>query len=104
MVVGLVAVIVVALLPRAWRASARRARDAALLAGVGGGSVSLVGRTVAGALLIVGVQWLVLTHPTVTGWARVAALGVPALVASWALVRALSGSTVHERRHRRGRR
>ncbi|GAA2977456.1 hypothetical protein [Actinokineospora diospyrosa] len=103
-VVGVVAVVAVALLVWGWRASARRAREAALRAEVVGGPVSLVGRTVVGALVIAGVQWLVLTHPAATGWARVAALGVPALFASWSLVRAVSGGGVHERRQRRGRR
>ncbi|WP_285500428.1 hypothetical protein, partial [Actinokineospora sp. NBRC 105648] len=77
-----------------WRASARRARAAADSARSGARLVSLAGRVVLTAAVIVGVQWLVLTRPSVSGWAVVAVLGLPALIVSYALTRALTVTTV----------
>ncbi|WP_285504436.1 hypothetical protein, partial [Actinokineospora sp. NBRC 105648] len=76
-----------------WRASARRAR-AAESARSGARLVSLAGRVVLTAAVILGVQWLVLTRPSVSGWAVVAVLGLPALIVSYALTRALTVTTV----------
>lgn len=92
-----------------WRTGARRARAAADAARSGARLVSLAGRVVFTAGVIVGVQWLVLTHPHVNGCAVLAALGLPALFASYALTRALTVttvdlSTVGGRRRRGGRR
>jgi hypothetical protein len=84
-----------------WRASARRARAAADAARSGARLLSLTGRVVFTAGVIVGVQWLVLTHPAVNGWAVVAALGLPGLLASYTLTRALTVTTV-DMPHRRG--
>jgi hypothetical protein len=53
---------------------------------------------------IVGVQWLVLTHPQVSGWAVLAALGLPTLLASYTLTRALTVTMVDLPRKRGGRR
>lgn len=77
-----------------WRASARRARAARDAARSGARLLSLTGRVVFTAGLIVAVQWLVLTHPQVSGWAVFAALGLPALFASYTLTRALTVTTV----------
>lgn len=96
---GLVAVLVVW---ACWRLSVRRARKAAKSARGGVRLLSLTGRVLVGAALIAGVQWLVLTHPGASGWARLATLLVPALFASWVLVRALTVTAVqdqHRRRH-----
>jgi len=87
-----------------WRASARRARAARDVARSGARLLSLTGRVVFTAGLIVAVQWLVLTHPQVSGWAVLAALGLPALCASHTLTRALTVTTVDVGRKRGGRR
>lgn len=84
-----------------WRAGARRARAAADAARAGARLLSLTGRVLFTAGLIVGVQWLVITHPTGNGWVLLAALGLPALFASYTLTRALTVTTV-DAPHRRG--
>ena len=95
---------VLVLLAWVWRAGARRARAAADAARTGARLMSLAGRVAFTAGVIVAVQWLVLTHPSVTGWAVVAALGTPALFASFTLTRALTVTTVDTHRRRGGRR
>lgn len=67
---------------------ARRARAAADIARVGISAVSLLGRVFTTALVIVGVQWLVITHPSNQTLLWVV-LGLPALLASYTLTRAL---------------
>lgn len=94
MLSGLVAVLVLWV---AWRLSIRRARKAAKAARGGVRLLSLTGRVVVGALLISGVQWLALTHPDTSGWVKLAALAVPAMFASWVLVRALTVAAVDDR-------
>jgi hypothetical protein len=76
-----------------WRASARRARAAADAARSGARLLSLGGRVLFTAGLIVGVQWLVISHPSATRWLLLAVLGLPALFASHALTRALTVTT-----------
>jgi len=87
-----------------WRAGARRARAAANAARSGARLLSLTGRVVVLAGVIVGVQWLVITHPAVTGRVVLAALGLPALFCSYTLVRALTVTTVDLPRKRGDRR
>jgi hypothetical protein len=87
-----------------WRAGARRARAAADAARVGARLVSLAGRVLFLAAVIVGIQWLVITHPAANRWVLLAALGLPALFASYALTRALTVTTWDAPRQRRGRR
>ena len=87
-----------------WRAGARRARAAADAARSGARLLSLTGRVLFTAGVIVGVQWLVITRPSVNGWAALAALGLPALFASYALTRALTVTAVDTGRRRGGRR
>lgn len=77
----------------AWRASARRARAAADAARSGARLLSLGGRVLFTAGLIVGVQWLVISHPSANRWLLLAVLGLPALCASHALTRALTVTT-----------
>jgi hypothetical protein len=84
-----------------WRAGARRAGAAADVARSGARVLSLAGRVVFTAALIVGVQWLVITRPAVNGWAVVAVLTLPALFAAHTLVRALTVTT-HDAPRRRG--
>jgi hypothetical protein len=84
-----------------WRASARRARRAADAARAGVRLLSLTGRVVVGAAVLSGVQWMALTYPGAPWEVRVAALGLPALVSSYTLVRALTVTTVDIRRETR---
>jgi hypothetical protein len=83
-----------------WRASDRRARAAAQAARSGARLISLTGRVVLNATLIVGVQWVVVTHHP-NGWLLLGTLGLPALPAAYALTRALTIST-HDMPRRRG--
>jgi hypothetical protein len=82
-----------------WRASARRAKAAADAARGGARLLSLAGRVLFTAGLIVGVQWVVILHPDNT-WLVLAVLGLPALFASHALTRALTVTTVDSPRRR----
>lgn len=86
------------------RAGVRRAQLAAEIARVGTSPVSLVGQVLVTALVIVGVQWLVITHTTdVT--LRWVVLGLPALVTAYTLTRALTVVEVTSAQRRgRGRR
>jgi hypothetical protein len=81
-----------------WRASARRARAAADAARTGARLLSLTGRVLVGASVLAGVQWMALTYPGAHWSVRVAALGLPALFASYTLTRALTVTTVDTRR------
>lgn len=75
---------------------ARRARAAADIVRVGTSAVSLLGRVVTIALVIVGAQWLVITHPSnhTLFWVM---LGFPALLASYTLTKALTVFEIHPR-------
>jgi hypothetical protein len=75
-----------------WRVGARKARAAADKARAGVRLVSLAGRVAFTAGLLVGVQWLVITHPgNVT--LLLVVLAVPDLLAGYVLTRALTVST-----------
>ncbi|KDN16416.1 hypothetical protein [Amycolatopsis rifamycinica] len=76
-----------------WRAGSRRAKAAAEAARSGARLVSLVGRVLFNAGLIVAVQWVVIAHPG-SPWLLFAVLGLPALFASYALARAMTVTTV----------
>jgi hypothetical protein len=84
-----------------WRAGARRARAAADAARSGARLVSLAGRVLFNGGLIVGVQWVVVTHGG-GGWLLLAVLGVPAVFASYSLTRALTITTSDMPRRRGG--
>lgn len=71
------------------QSGARRARAAADIARVGTSAVYLLGRVLTTALVIVGVQWLVITHSANQTLLWVV-LGVPALLASYTVTRALT--------------
>jgi hypothetical protein len=86
-----------------WRAGARRAKATAEAARSGARMVSLAGRVLFTAGLIVGVQWVVISRAG-GGWLLLAVLGVPALVASYTLTRALTVTTYDMPRRRGGRR
>lgn len=86
-----------------WRASSRAARRAAETARASVRLMSLTGRVVLTAALIVGVQWIVITHPGNTTLLLVV-LGLPALLASYVLTKALTVTTMDTPRRRSGRR
>jgi hypothetical protein len=90
-----------------WRAVGRRARAAADAARSGVRLVSLAGRVLLTASLLVGVQWGVITHPG-NPWVTLAVLALPDLLAGYVLTRALTVTTVDLRgvggRAGRGRR
>lgn len=85
-----------------WRWTVRRARAAAEAARAGARLLSLAGRVLLTAGLIVAVPWIVIMHPD-NKWVLLAVLGLPALFASYTLTRALTVTTVDTPR-RRGRR
>jgi hypothetical protein len=85
-----------------WRASVRRAKAAAEAARSSARLLSLAGRVLFMAGLIVGVQWVVIANPG-NPWLLLAVLGFPALFSSHALTRALTVTTV-DSPHRRSRR
>ncbi|AHH97609.1 hypothetical protein [Kutzneria albida] len=84
-----------------WRAGARRAKAAANAARTGARLVSLAGRVLFNAALIVVMQWVVITRSG-DSWLTLAALCLPALFASHALTRALTVTTSEEPRRRGG--
>lgn len=85
-----------------WRAGARRAKAAAEAARSGARLVSLAGRVLFNAGLIVAVQWVVIANPG-NRWLLLAVLGLPALFSSYALTRAMTVTTIDTSR-RGGRR
>ena len=85
------------------KAGVRRAQAAADIARAGTSPVSLVGRVLVTALVIVAVQWLVLTHAeNVT--LRWVVLGLPALVTAYTLTKALTVVEINPTRKGGGRR
>jgi uncharacterized membrane protein len=94
---------VVALLA-VWRISVRAARRAADTARAGVRLMSLAGRVVVTAAVIVGVQWVVLTHAAGNVTLVAVVLGAPALLAGHTLTRALTVIALDTPRHRGGRR
>lgn len=85
---GMVAFALLAVTVKA-QAGMRRVRAAADIARVGTSAVSLARRVLTTALAIVGVQWLVITHPSNQTLLWVV-LGLPALLASYTLTKALT--------------
>lgn len=92
---GLIALVMV------WRASTRATRRASEAARASVRLVSLAGRVVVTAAAIVGVQWIVITHPGNTTL-LFAVLGVPALFASYTLTKALTVTTMDVPQQRKG--
>lgn len=84
-----------------WRAGARRAKATAEAARSGARLVSLAGRVLFNAGLIVAVQWVVITYQG-NRWLLLAVLGLPALLASYAMTRALTVTTTDVPRRRGG--
>lgn len=80
-----------------------RAQAAAEIARVGASPVSLIGRVLVGTLVIMGVQWLVITHAD-NVMLRWVVLGLPALITAYTLTKALSVVELNSTRRRSGRR
>jgi hypothetical protein len=99
---GMVALAVTSVVIKA-KAGVRRAQAAADIARAGTGPVSLVGRVLVTALVIVAVQWLVLTHADNVAL-RWVVLGFPALVTAFTLTKALTVVEINPTHRRGGRR
>jgi hypothetical protein len=99
---GVAALAVVSVVVKA-RAGVRRVQAAVEIARVGTSPVSLFGRVLVTALVIVGMQWLVLTH-SASATLRWVVLGIPALVTAYTLVKALTVMQVNPSRRAGGRR
>jgi hypothetical protein len=84
---GVAALAVLSMVVKA-RAGVKRARAAAEIARVGTSPVSLMGRVLMTAGVIVGVQWLVITYAAGNTTLLLAVLAAPALVAAYTLTRA----------------
>ncbi|MFN2496880.1 MAG: hypothetical protein ABR608_13375 [Pseudonocardiaceae bacterium] len=86
-----------------WRSGTRRARRAADAARAGSRVVSLAGRVLVTAGVIVGMQWVAITYTpgSTLFWVMLAA---PALIAGHVLTRALTVTSLDTTRHRGDRR
>lgn len=87
-----------------WRISAWKRRRTLAAARASARLLSLFGRVVFTAALIVGVQWIVIVAAPNNRGLLLAALGLPALFAAYAMTRALTVTTVDTSRARGGRR
>jgi hypothetical protein len=76
-----------------WRAGARRAKAASQTARSGARLVSLASRVLFNAGSIVAVQWVVIAHPG-SPWLLFTVLGMPALFAAHAVMRAMTVTTI----------
>lgn len=97
---GMAALAILFVLVKA-RAGVKRAQAAAEIARVGTSPVSLLGRVLVTALVIVGVQWLVIAH-SANVTLRWVVLGVPALVTAYTLTKALTVMEINPSRRRGG--
>jgi hypothetical protein len=84
-----------------WRFGARRARKAADAARASARVVSLAGRVLFTGAAMVGVQWLVITHPG-NPPLLVVVLAVPDLIAAHVLTRALTVTSMDTTTKSRG--
>lgn len=87
-----------------WRISAWKRRRTLERARGEGRLLSLFGRVLFTAVLIVAVQWIVITVAVNNHGLVLAVLGIPALFAALTLTRALTVTTMDTRRVRGGRR
>jgi len=87
-----------------WRGSTRRARRAGDAARAGVRVVSLAGRVAVTAGLLVGVQWVVITHPAGNPTLLLVLLALPDLLAAHVLIRALTVTALEPQRGGGGRR
>jgi hypothetical protein len=100
MLAGLGALVVLVV---AWQVSVRATRRAVETARAGARLMSLAGRVIVTAAVLVGVQWVVLTHAAGNVTLVAVALGAPDLLAGYTLTRALTVTTFDTPR-KRGRR
>jgi hypothetical protein len=84
-----------------WRVGTSRARKAADAARASARVVSLAGRVLLTGAALVGVQWLVITHPGNTTLLLVV-LAAPDLIAAHILTRALTVTSMDTTKPRRG--
>ena len=99
---GMAALAIASVVIRA-KAGVRRAQAAADITRAGTSPVSLVGRVLVTALVIVAVQWLVLTHNE-NATLRWVVLGFPALVTAYTVTKALTVVEINPTRSKGGRR
>ena len=99
---GVAALAVLSVVVKA-RAGVRRAQAAAEITRVGTSPVSLIGRIVGMAVVIAGVEWLVVTHSANRVLVCVV-LGVPALVTAYTLTKAMTVTEIRPASRGRGRR
>lgn len=85
-----------------WRWSSKRARRAADAARASARVVSLAGRVVFTGALLVGVQWVVITHPTGNPTLLLVLLALPDLLAAHVLTRALTVTSMDTTSRRGG--
>lgn len=90
---GMAAFAVLAMVVKA-RASTKRARAAAEIAQAGTAAVSLVGRVLMTAGVIVGAQWLVITYASTNTTLLLVVLALPALFAAYTLTKTLTVTEV----------
>jgi hypothetical protein len=76
-----------------WRVGARRAKAAAKAARTGARLVSLAGRVLFTAGVMVGTQWIVITHPGNMALLLIV-LAIPDVLASYVITRALTVTTL----------
>lgn len=98
---GVVLVLLLVWRARARRARVRRARAVADAAALGTRLVSLAGRLVVNAALIVTVQWVVIAYRG-PSWLLLVVLALPAMFAAHTLTRALTVTTLDVPRRRGG--
>jgi ABC-type transport system involved in cytochrome c biogenesis permease subunit len=79
------------------RSTRKQAHEAARALHSSAAAVSLAGRSIVTGGLILGVQWLVITHAEVRSTAYWVALGLPAVLAGYTLVRACTVTTIVHR-------
>ncbi|MGH8965815.1 MAG: hypothetical protein ACRDXB_10875 [Actinomycetes bacterium] len=94
LMIGGVVVLVIATIMAKGSARRRRARVAAAVAEVGTSAVSLLGRVLVTAGVIVGVQWFVITRYADNKTLLLVVLAVPALITAVTLVRLLTVTVV----------
>lgn len=94
---GLVALALITVMVKG-SARRRRAAAAAAVAEVGTSPVSLLGRVLVTAGVIVGVQWVVITYAAGGMVLLLVVLGLPALLAAYALTRALTVTEIRPTR------
>lgn len=87
-----------------WRWSTQKAHRAADKARASARVVSLAGRVLVTATVLVGVQWIVITHPTGSPTLLLVVLALPDVLAAYVLTRTLTVTSMDVTRRGGGRR